>query len=101
MGFFEIQKEQEEQLDENGSITYTDLVEILDAFQIASGQTYAIGKTKALILYLKKKNVLKIENFKHSGKDRNVTSIEELADIFKSMDEYIDLRTHKDFKEYF
>lgn len=101
MGFYEIQKEQEEQLDETGSITYSDLIEILDAFQIASGQTYAIGKTKALVMYLKKGHILTIKNFENSGTDKQVTSLQELATIFKNIDEYIDLKNHKDFKEYF
>lgn len=98
---FVIQQEQLEKLEQSGILSFKEVKEILYAFQIASGQGFAIGKTKAILEYLKKGNVLTIENFNDSGNEKKIKSKQELAALFKSMDEYVDLTTDKDFKEYF
>ena len=96
-----IQQQQKEKLEVNNAISYKELCEILDAFQISSGQSFAIGKTKALLEYLSKGNSFIIENFEYSKKNKNVSSIKELVNIYKEIDQFVDLATDKDFKQYF
>lgn len=98
---FAIQREQLEKLEQSGILSFKELKEILDAFQIASGQGFAIGKTKGILDYLRKGNNLVIENFNNSGTSKTVQTKDELAAIYKNMDEYVDLKNDKDFKEYF
>lgn len=98
---FAIQQQQKEKLEANNTISYKEVCEILDAFQIASGQSFAIGKTKALLEYLSKGNSFTIENFEYSNKNKDVSSIKELVNIYKDIDQFIDLTTDKDFKQYF
>jgi hypothetical protein len=83
------------------TIDYADLLKITDAFQIASGQGYAIEKTTVLLDFIKNGYTLVIDNFQRSGERRIVSSTEELADLFKSIDEYIDLREEAALKKYF
>jgi DNA-binding transcriptional MerR regulator len=98
---FEIYRSLQEKLEETGTLTFKELKEILDAFQIASGQGFAIAKTKAILDYLKKGNALTIENFNNSGATQTIQTKEELASIYKNLDEYVDLKNDKDFKDYF
>lgn len=95
------QHELKEQLDSTASISYKEICEILDAFQIASGQGFAIGKTKALLDFLKDGNSITIENFDYSNENKKVSTIKQLANIYKDIDQFIDLTTDKDFKQYF
>ena len=98
---FAIQKQQKEKLEANNTISYKEVCEILDAFQIASGQSFAIGKTKAFLEYLSNGNSFTIENFDYSNKKIVVSSIKELVNIYKGIDQIIDLTIDNDFKEYF
>ncbi|MGE0569389.1 MAG: hypothetical protein AB7O73_15725 [Bacteroidia bacterium] len=82
-------------------ISYEELREIMDAFQIASGQGFAIGKTKALLDYLKTGRVLTVEHFDYSDQKKLVSTVNELANIYMDIDNSINLPTDKDFKEYF
>jgi hypothetical protein len=83
------------------TIDYTDLLKIADAFQIASGQGYAIEKTTVLLDFIKNGYTLVIENFPGASEHKIVSSADELADIFKSIDEYIDLKEETALKRYF
>jgi hypothetical protein len=94
-------QQQKERIENHNTISYKEICEILDAFQIASGQGFAIGKTKALLDYLKKGKNFIIENFEHSNNQRIVSTLSELANIFKDIDQFVDLPNDKDFKEYF
>ena len=98
---FAIQREQLEKLEHSGILSFKELTEILDAFQIASGQGLAIGKTKGILDYLRKGNKLVIENFNNSVEDKTVHTKEELAVIYSTIDKYVDLKNDKDFKAYF
>ena len=98
---FAIQQQQKVKLEANNKISYKEICEILDAFQITSGQSFAIGKTKALLEYLKKGNSFVIENFDYSNKNKEASSTIELVNIYKDIDQFIDLSTDKDFKQYF
>jgi hypothetical protein len=90
-----------DQLEVSSTITYREVLEILDAFQIASGQSFAIGKTKALLDFLKQGKSIKIENFDYTDNTKEVSSVKELVNIYKDIDQFVDLSNDKDFKEYF
>lgn len=98
---FAIQQQQKEKIEAYSKISYKEICEILDAFQVASGQSFAIGKTRALLEYLKNGNSFVIENYDYSNKNKEVSSIIELVNIYKDIDQFIDLTTDKDFKQYF
>lgn len=95
------QHELKEQLDNTASISYKEICEILDAFQIASGQSFAIGKTNALLDFLKDGSSITIENFGYSNENKKLSTIKQLANIYKDIDQYVDLTTDNDFKQYF
>lgn len=95
------QIEQKQQLLDKDTINYQEVLDILDSFQIASGQEFAIGKTKAMLDFLKNGQSIIIENFNFSDKSKKVSDIKELVNIYKEIDQYIDLTTDKDFKQYF
>ena len=97
----DIRDKLKEQLIIKKSISYKEICEILDAFQIASGQGFAIGKTKALLDFLKEGKSFVIENFEYTDKGTEVTSINQLVNIFNDIDKLIDLSKDKDFIEYF
>jgi hypothetical protein len=86
---------------ESPLIEYREILDITDAFQIASGQSYAIGNTKALLDYLKDGKSITILNFNHSTQSKILKSAKDLADTFKSIDQYIDLCNDHDFQKYF
>lgn len=48
--------------EQNGCILLQDLLQILDAYQIASGQEFAASKTHALLDYLKKNSQIIVMN---------------------------------------
>lgn len=82
-------------------IDYKEILGIADAFQIASGQNFAIGKIKGLLEFIIKGNSLKIKNFKQSNNEKIISSIEELEVVFNDIDPYIELKKDKEFKKYF
>ncbi|NVO10124.1 MAG: hypothetical protein HXX16_09205 [Bacteroidales bacterium] len=101
MSNLDFQQQQKESLKNNPAISYKELCDILDAFQISSGQGFAIGKTKALLDYIKEGHSFTIESFNNSNEQRVVSSINELVNIYKGIDQFIDLSKDKDFKGYF
>lgn len=96
-----IQEQLTKELNTTNAISYNEISNILDAFQIASGQGFAIGKTKAILEFLKNGNSLTIENFNNTNENRKITSISELDDIYKNIDVSVNLSIDKDFIEYF
>ncbi|MEO6904168.1 MAG: hypothetical protein ABI315_13600 [Bacteroidia bacterium] len=96
-----IQQKLRDELNNTGAISYKEVCEILEAFQISSGQGFAIGKTKAVLEYLKKERSLIIENFDKSGNSKTIHSIAELAKMYREIDPLIDLSMDKEFKDYF
>ena len=50
------------QLKQNNTIPVEEIQNIIDAFQIASGQGYAIGNTKGILGFLKNYGEIKIIN---------------------------------------
>ncbi len=95
------QIEQKQKLQNKRTINYQEIIDILGAFQIASGQEFAIGKTTAFLDYLKNGNSINIENFNFSGENKKVFNIEQLVDVYKKIDQYIDLSKDKSFESYF
>lgn len=49
-------------LKNNNIINITEILEISEAFQVASAQGYAIGKTKGILDYLKNYGEIYVEN---------------------------------------
>ena len=88
-------------LKEAGHIEFEDLIEIADAFQIASGQSYAIGNTKGIMDYIIENGSIVIRNYSSLENDKQVNSILKLNEIFKQIDKYIDFKNDKDFSQYF
>ena len=101
MGSLDFQQQQRESIKNKPIITYKEICDILDAFQIASGQGFAIGKTKALLGYIREGHSLTIDNFNNSNEQKVVKSTNELATIYKVIDQFVDLPNDKEFKEYF
>lgn len=101
MSNLNFQQQQKKNIANNPSISYKEICDILNAFQIASGQGFAIGKTKALLDYIKEGHSFTIENFNNSNERRVVKSTKELANIYKSIDQFVDLPNDKEFNEYF
>lgn len=96
-----IQQEQKEKLEQNNVMSFKEIMDIVEAFQIASGQSFAIGKTIAILDFLKKGNSIVIQNFDNTGEVIVVFSVTELANIFKSIDKFVDLESDKEFKSFF
>jgi hypothetical protein len=101
MSSLDFHQQQKESIKNNPIISYKEICDILNAFQIASGQGFAIGKTKALLDYIKEGHSLTIDNFNNSGKQKTISSINELATIYKDIGQFVDLPNDKEFKEYF
>lgn len=101
MSSIDFQQQQKESIKKNPIISYKEICDILNAFQIASGQGFAIGKTKALLDYIKEGYSFTIENFNNTNEQIVIKSTNELANIYKDIDQFIDLPKDKDFKEYF
>lgn len=101
MSSLDFQQQQKESIKKNPIISYKEICDILNAFQIASGQGFAIGKTKALLDYIKEGHSFTIENFNNTNEQRVVKSTNELANLYKDIDQFVDLLNDKDFKEYF
>lgn len=95
------QQKLKEQLDRTASISYKDICDIMDAFQIASGQGFAIGRTMALLDFIQSGKSIIIINFDHLDKDKIIDSVEQLVDIYKDIDQLFDLNREKDFLKYF
>lgn len=98
---FSIQLEQKKKLEQSNLIAFKEIMAIIDAFQIASGQSFAINKTKAILEFLKEGNIMVIEDFISAGERRTVSSVVELADTFRSIDKKVDLVRDSEFRLFF
>ena len=87
-------------LKENNSITYEEILKITDAFQIASGQRYAVGRTKGMLDFLKKYGNVDIISFPQEEKIMLKTN-EDLYSLFKDIDNDIDIKSDSNFVQYF
>lgn len=91
----------QEQLKDIGEISFRELSEILEAFQVSSGQNFAIGSTTILLNYLKSGNAFVVGNYNYSGENKNISSVKDLLALYKEIDLCVDLTIDKDLKHYF
>lgn len=88
------------ELKENNIITYEDILKITDAFQIASGQGYAIGRTKAILDFLKKYGDVHIMSIPKKG-ELTLKTNDDLYLLFRDIDNDIDIKADSNFESYF
>jgi hypothetical protein len=89
------------QLEGTSAIEYEELLRIATAFQVASGQSFAIGSTKGILEHLKKGNTVTILNQGEFPGPIKLVSVVDLAKAFKNIDQHIDLVNDSDFKNFF
>ncbi len=87
-------------LKENNSITYEEILKITNAFQIASGQGYAIGKTKGILDYIKNYGEVIIEN-NSENKNFIIKNKYDLSRFYENIDKNINIEIDVNFKSYF
>lgn len=87
-------------LKENNTITYEEILEILEAFQIASAQGYAIGKTKGILNYIKNYGKIIIEDHFDNQKITLMNN-HDLSEFYKKIDNSIDIEIDPAFITYF
>lgn len=71
-------------------INITEILEILEAFQVASAQSYAIGKTKGILDYLKNYGEIYIEDT-HFKQKQVITNMSDLSIFYKKICQNIDI----------
>jgi translation initiation factor 2 beta subunit (eIF-2beta)/eIF-5 len=86
-------------LKKSNILTYEEILKIADAFQIASGQGYAIGKTKGILDYLEKYGEINVSNL--SNNKLVIQNKYDLSAIFNEIDKYISIETDLNFNQYF
>ncbi|MEL4308121.1 hypothetical protein [Joostella sp. CR20] len=87
-------------LKENNSITYEEILGIANAFQIASGQGYAIGKTKGILDFLKKYGDVHIISIPEEG-ELILKTNNDLYILLRDIDNNIDIKADSSFETYF
>jgi hypothetical protein len=87
-------------LKESNIITYNEILKITDAFQIASAQGYAIGKTKGILDFLKKYGELHIISIPEK-EELTLKTSEDLYLLFRGIDNDIDIKGDYNFEGYF
>jgi hypothetical protein len=84
----------------DNTLSYDEILSITDAFQIASGQSYAIGRTKGILDFLKNHGEILVVNIPN-GSDLALKSAFDLSNLYLSIDKYIDICHDKIFFQYF
>ena len=92
------QDEMIRKLKKDNCISYSEICDITYAFQIASGQSYAIGKTKGMLDYLDRFGNIHIVDLPN-GKEVYLKTNSDLADLYLSHDKCIDLKENSSFSE--
>jgi len=87
------------QLHTTHSVSYHQLTDIANAFQISSGQSFAIGSIQGILEYLRTGKTIAITN-NHSA-TRRITSAKDLDNILNTIAPNITLFSDPDFKAYF
>lgn len=85
-------------LKKNNIISYNEILDITNAFQIASGQSYAIEKTKGLLDFLNDGKEILITN---APNDIVLRSKTDLYSLYLSIDKYINIVDDSNFSSYF
>jgi len=87
-------------LKQNNIIDYSEILNITDAFQIASAQGYAIGKTKGILDFLKKYGHIHIMSIPKKG-ELTLKTNDDLYLLFRDIDNDIDIKADSNFESYF
>lgn len=87
-------------LKENNTLDYNDILYITDAFQIASAQGYAIGKTKGMLDFFKKYGHIHIMYIPKKG-ELTLKTNDDLYLLFRDIDNDIDIKADPNFESYF
>jgi hypothetical protein len=86
-------------LKQENIIAYDEILKITDAFQIASGQGLAIGKTKGMLDFLKNCGEIIVKN---NEEIKTVLKTKyDLAQLYLSIDSYIAIEKDLIFNSYF
>jgi hypothetical protein len=89
------------QLNQKKFIEYKQVLDICNAFQITSGQDFAIGCTYAILDFILKDGHIDIRDFENQNQVRNASSINEFLEIINSIDKNINLKNDPKFSQYF
>jgi hypothetical protein len=89
-----------EGLKTNNIISYDDVLNIIDAFQIASAQGYAVGKTKGILDFIKNYGKIVVTKIPNSD-DLEIKTISDLSKLYSSIDKNINIDTDKIFATYY
>ncbi len=82
------------------SISYEKILNITDAFQIASGQTFAIDSTKGILDYITNFGNICITGIPNNV-DKYIETSYDLSTLYKSIDKSIDISLDTNFSKYF
>jgi hypothetical protein len=88
------------ELKNKNEVGYNEILNIANAFQIASGQGYAIGKTKGMLDFLKQNGEILIISTT-TGEKTIIKTNEDLTSLFRNIDEEININSDPNFKNYF
>lgn len=94
------QDEMIRKLKKDNRISYSEICDITYSFQIASGQGYAIGKTKGILDFLNRYGNIDIVEIPNT-EELCIKTNTDLANFNLSLDKDIDLEKDSAFSEYF
>ena len=83
----------------NNNISYNELLDITNAFQITSAQGYAIGSTKGILDFLKNYGEILITDAPDE-KNIRLKKISDLSELYLVIDEFIDIKHDHNFSTY-
>lgn len=86
-----------EKLNEDSKLLIKEIEDIVHACQVASGNATGVGRIKGILEFIKV-NTITIEQ--PSGTQK-INDKHQLAKLLKSLDQYLDIETDRDFKAYF
>lgn len=86
-----------ERLQSHKELSQQEVQDIVYALQVASGSATGVGKIKGILQYLKQDPVY----ITSEDGTQIINDKFELANLIRSIDEYIDIASDRDFKGYF
>lgn len=87
-------------LKQSNIITNEEILNIMDAFQIASAQGYAIGKTKGILDYMKNYGEIIIKN-DSDNQNFIIMNKYDLSKFYKNIEKNINIEIDVNFASYF
>lgn len=88
----------EERLQKDATIAYSEILDIINAYQVASMNAIGTGEIKGILTFLDKGMKITIHN---NEKQEIIKNKFLFANFLKSIDSAIDLTTSRNFTEYF